>query len=104
MSDNEEAAAALGNSEILSVQNSVREPIPAFFQRPEDGAKVAPTAGRQQSRHIFKDDPSRTSSSGSNSANKRKGEQRQVATRVIQAASLAGDRERLAGRAEDDDV
>jgi hypothetical protein len=41
MSDNEHAAPALGHSEILSVKNSVGEPIPALPQRPEEGAKVA---------------------------------------------------------------
>jgi len=39
MSDNEDAATSLGHSEVLSVQNSVREPIPEFPQRPEDGSK-----------------------------------------------------------------
>ena len=40
MSDNEDSTAALGDSEVLCVQHSVRELIPAFFQRPEDGTKV----------------------------------------------------------------
>ncbi|VAZ77504.1 hypothetical protein LAUMK15_03873 [Mycobacterium persicum] len=40
MSDNEDSVAALGNSEVLSVQNSVGDPIPELRQRPEDGTKV----------------------------------------------------------------
>jgi hypothetical protein len=32
MSDNEDAAAALGNSKVLSVQSSVGEPIPEFLK------------------------------------------------------------------------
>jgi hypothetical protein len=40
MSDNEHAAAALWNSEELSVQDSVGEPIPEFDQPSEEGAKV----------------------------------------------------------------
>jgi hypothetical protein len=40
MSDNEHATAALWNSEELSVQHSVGEPIPEFDHAPEDGAKV----------------------------------------------------------------
>lgn len=38
--DNEDATAALGNSEVLSVKNSVGEPIPEFDQHPEEGAKI----------------------------------------------------------------
>jgi hypothetical protein len=44
-SDNEDATAPLWNSEVLSVKNSVGEPIPEFCQRPEDGAKIPPAAG-----------------------------------------------------------
>jgi hypothetical protein len=40
VSDNEHTAAALGHSEILSVKNSVGEPIPELAQHPEEGAKV----------------------------------------------------------------
>lgn len=36
-SDNDDATASLGDSEVLSVQHSVCEPIPAFCQAPEDG-------------------------------------------------------------------
>jgi hypothetical protein len=39
-SDNEHAAAALGNSKELSVQDSVSEPIPEFDHAPEDGTKI----------------------------------------------------------------
>jgi len=39
-SDNEHASAALWNSEILSVKNSVGEPIPDFPQRPEEDTKI----------------------------------------------------------------
>ena len=41
-SDNEDATAALGNSEVLSVQHSPGEPITAFPQRPEDGTHCSP--------------------------------------------------------------
>jgi hypothetical protein len=40
MSDKEDPAAALGNSEVLSVQNSVGDPIPEFPQRPDDGTHI----------------------------------------------------------------
>jgi hypothetical protein len=45
VSDNEHTAAALGHSEVLSVKNSVGEPIPEFDQAPENGTKV-PSASR----------------------------------------------------------
>lgn len=41
MSDNEDAAAALGDSEVLSVKHSVGPPVPEFAQRPEEGTKVS---------------------------------------------------------------
>lgn len=37
MSDNDDTTASLGDSEVLSVQHSVGEAIPAFAQPPEDG-------------------------------------------------------------------
>lgn len=36
-SDNDDATASLGDSEVLSVQHSVGDAIPAFAQPPEDG-------------------------------------------------------------------
>ena len=41
--DNEDSTATLGDSEVLSVQDSVSEPIPEFDQRPEEGTKVPST-------------------------------------------------------------
>jgi|SRR5690606_34311720 len=40
ISDNEHTTAPLWNSEVLSVKNSVGEPIPEFAQHPEEGSKV----------------------------------------------------------------
>jgi len=40
MSDNEDATTSLWDSEVLSVEHSVGEPIPEFSQRPEEGTKV----------------------------------------------------------------
>ncbi len=39
-SDNEHATAPLWNSKVLSVKNSVGEPIPEFCQHPEEGSKI----------------------------------------------------------------
>jgi hypothetical protein len=40
ISDNEHAAAALWNSEVLSVENAVCDPIPEFCHPSKDGTKV----------------------------------------------------------------
>jgi hypothetical protein len=40
MRDNEDSTASLGNSEVLSVQDSEGPPIPEFAQRPEEGSKI----------------------------------------------------------------
>jgi hypothetical protein len=45
ISDNEDATAALGNSNVLSVKHSVPEPIPEFDQAPEDGTKIPSFVG-----------------------------------------------------------
>jgi hypothetical protein len=43
VSDNKHTSASLGHSEVLSVKNSVCEPIPEFCHRPEEGTKVPST-------------------------------------------------------------
>jgi hypothetical protein len=50
-SDNEDTSPALRDgsgpsphSHVLSVQHSVREPIPEFAQRPEEGTKIPSTS------------------------------------------------------------
>jgi hypothetical protein len=45
MRDNDDATASLRDSEVLSVQHSVGPPIPEFFQRPDDGAKIPSSVG-----------------------------------------------------------
>jgi hypothetical protein len=40
MSDKEDPTATLGNSVVLSVQNSVGDPIPEVSQRPDDGTHI----------------------------------------------------------------
>ena len=92
MSDNEDATASLGHSEELSVQHSPGATIPEFRQRPDDGAKVPPAIRRQNTGDVFPDNPPRPQSASK--AAKLDG---QVATRVLQATSPAGDGEGLAG-------
>ncbi|SPK73703.1 protein of unknown function [Cupriavidus taiwanensis] len=86
--DNEDAAALLWNSEVLSVKNSVGEPIPEFCQAPEEGAKIPPFVTRQDTGHVFPNEPA-----GAISTSNRNEDPRQVATRIVHAAALAGDAE-----------
>jgi hypothetical protein len=99
MSNNEDAAAALGHSEELSVQDSPGATIPEFCQRPEDGSKIPPAVRRQDAGDVLPDNPARPQSASK--AAKLDG---QVATRIIQAASLSRDGERLARRPAGKDV
>lgn len=57
MSDNEHALASLGHAEVLSVQNSVGEPIPEFRQRPEDGTKIPSVIETEETWHVLADEP-----------------------------------------------
>ena len=98
-SDNEDATAALGNSEELSVKNSVRDPIPEFPQDPEDGSKRPPSIDRQQAGDVLEDNPS-----GKNSANNSKAFKRDVATRVIHPRPESCDGKGLAGTPENKDI
>lgn len=99
MSDNEHATAALWNSEILSVQDSVGPPIPEFAQRPEEGAKVPSSTRRQDSGDIFPDQPT-----GACRVSKSKKFECQVATRVSQSLSESGDGEGLTWCSSDKNV
>jgi len=97
--DNEHALPALGQSEILSVQNSVGEPIPEFDQAPEDGTKVPSGSRRQDSRDVLPRQPL-----GPCSLSKAKKLEGQVATAICQPSSESGDAETLAGRTADKKV
>jgi hypothetical protein len=57
MSDNEDATASLGYSEMLSVENSVGDPIPAFDQHPEEGSKRPSVVDRQDTGDVFPHHP-----------------------------------------------
>lgn len=99
MCDKEDSAAALWNSEVLSVKNAVGEPIPELSQRPEEGAKVLSSVGGQDAGHVLPNDPA-----GAYSASKREELQGQVAARVVQAESFPGDGEGLAGGSSDKNI
>jgi hypothetical protein len=58
ISDNEDATAALGNSEVLSVKNSVGDPIPELPQEPEEGSKRPSSFDRQDAGDVLPYQPS----------------------------------------------
>ena len=99
ISDNEHATAALWNSEVLSVENAVGEPIPEFCHPSEDGSKVPSSVRRQDTGDVLPYQPS-----GPCAISKAEIFEGQVATVVSQSASKAGDAERLAGGASDKKV
>jgi hypothetical protein len=86
MSDNEDATAPLWNSEELSVQHSVGEPIPEFDQPSEDGSKVPSSVRGQDAGDVLPYHPS-----GPCPISKPEKLECQVATLVSQSASKAGD-------------
>ena len=99
MSDNEDTAAALGYSEVLSVKHSVGPPVPEFAQRPEEGTKVPSSARRQDTGDVFPDDPARPVL-----VNHAEIDEGQVTARVSQSLSKTRDREGLAGRPADEQI
>jgi hypothetical protein len=56
-SGKEDAAAPLGDSEPLSIQNSPRHAIPEVIQAGEDRAEVAAAVDRKEPRHILAKEP-----------------------------------------------
>ena len=92
VSNNEHTSAALGDSKPLSVQYPVRDPIPEFAQRPEEGAKIPSSCTRQDTGDVFPDDPGRPQHSS-----KLEESEGQVATRIVQPSTESGDGEGLAG-------
>src|SRR6202789_3985886 len=76
---------------MLSVKNSVGDPIPEFDQHPEEGSKRPSVVDRQHAGDVLPHQPY-----GPESASKSSKLDGEVATRVIQSRSLTGDGERLA--------
>src|SRR6187401_755161 len=99
MSDNEDTCASLGQTEILSVENSVGEPKPAVPQSPEHGSKCPSAVNRQDAGDVLPDHPT-----GPQEASQLKEFNREVATLTIQPRSKSGDAEILTWRASDQNV
>jgi preprotein translocase subunit SecD len=57
MSDNVDTAASLGDSEMLAVQDSPRQTIPALGNRFEDDPHVLTFVRRQEARNILNNEP-----------------------------------------------
>jgi hypothetical protein len=80
------------HSHVLSVQHSVREPIPEFAQRPEEGAKVPSSVRGQNTGDIFPDNPPRSEPSSDCQVG-----EHEVPARVFESLSESCDAEGLAG-------
>jgi hypothetical protein len=92
ISDNEHATATLGDSEVLSVENAVSEPIPEFAQRPEEGSKRPPSVNRQNAWDVFPDNPRRP-----DALREREELKGEVSARVGKSGSRSCEGEGLAG-------
>ena len=97
--DNEDSTATLRDSEVLSVQHSVGEPIPELHQRPEEGTKIPSTVATDDAWHVFPDDPS-----GLDAISQSKKDEGEVAARVFKSFAESCDGEGLAGGSADKKV
>jgi malate synthase len=86
MSDNEDATAPLWYSKVLSVKNSVSEPIPELPQDSEEGSKRPSVVNRQDAGDVLPYQPS-----GPQALSKSSELKGEVATRIIQSCSESGD-------------
>jgi hypothetical protein len=90
-SDKEHATASLGNSEVLSVKHSPREPRPEFCQPSDEGCKVPAFVRVQYAGDVFPYQPL-----GPIAASQRKIDEGEVAAWIGEPGAQAGDAERLA--------
>lgn len=97
--DNEHSTASLGDSEILSVQDSVGKMIPAVSQRLGKGTEVDPGVRRQASGNVFPKNPARCNFTSQ--ADKVEGQSTALSRK---SGSLSGNREVLAGSPPDQKV
>jgi hypothetical protein len=106
ISDNEHTTSSLGDgarvavhSDILSVEHSVGETIPALCQPAEDGAESPSSVQRQDAGDVLPSDPT-----GAKAASKAAKLERQVATVVIEPTTESRDAERLARGSTDEKI
>jgi hypothetical protein len=99
VSDNEHTFAPLRHTEILCVENCVGEPIPEFFQHPEEGTKIPSSVTRQNPRNVFPYNPTGAKALRQGSESKH-----EVAARISQSLSESCDAEGLARGSSDEEV
>jgi hypothetical protein len=99
MSDNEDAAAPLWYSEVLSVKNAVGGPIPEFCQRTEEDTKGVSVVSRQHSGDVLPNQP--PGAQAFSEFTILDGESAPIASK---ARSKSSDREVLTGRSADKKV
>jgi len=93
-SGNEDAAASLGHSEPLRVQNSPRHAVPQVIQVSQDGGEVPAAVDRKEPVNVLADKPT-----GACLSQEPHDVPPQARTWVSQAATTARDRISLAGPA-----
>jgi hypothetical protein len=99
ISDNEDPTPSLGYSKVLSVKNSVGDPIPAFPQESEKHSKRPPSITRQHAGDVLPYQPSTPQP-----ASKSSELNRELATLSIHSRSETGDTEILARCSSDQNV
>jgi hypothetical protein len=88
MSDDEDPAASLGDSEILSVKNPPGQPIPALGERLDNRLEYLSLVNKQDIRHILPDEPDRLKLRSQSDKLQRK-----ISPRVAEAQALPGNGE-----------
>jgi hypothetical protein len=97
--DKDDSTATLRDSEVLSVEHSVSEPVAELHQRPEEGTKVPSTIRTEDTWHVFPDDPS-----GLELISEAKKDEGEVAPWVVESFAESSDGEGLARSASDQKV
>src|SRR3546814_15400978 len=84
------------SSDVCSSDLVEGPPIPALFHEPEEGPKIPTLVRRQETGDVLENHPA-----GPKLCNQSKGDEGQVAARVVQPEPFSCDREGLAGASED---
>ena len=99
MSDNEHAAASLGDSEVSRVQHSPRHAIPEVGQRRENDDEISATVRGKESGYVLNEEPAGVKSVGD------PGElEEERRPRAFESRTLPGDAEVLAGEPAADEI
>ena len=90
--EDEDPSAALGHSEVASVENPKRPPIPEFPQATDERCHVSPAMTGEEARYVLEED-------GGRSVSLHKGEEAECEDAALagEPSAFAGDAEVLAG-------